>query len=187
MTANMLAQAQVRTRRLLANGNWQTNTGTTYFNGNGQVVALDDAPAGLPELCTATSYATPPSGNPMMEDYADRVTAVTGSYSGGSCPAASSSNIVTDTETYYDDESATTGSLGTLGSLASPGGFATGERQAATWPSGGSETWQPESATLHDSYGRVISRGQRRRPDHHDQLQPGDRGSSRRPRRSPTR
>jgi RHS repeat-associated protein len=157
MTANMLAQAQVRTRRLLANGNWQANTGTTYFNGNGQVVALDDAPAGLPELCTATGYATPPSGNPMMEDYADRVTTVTGSYSGGSCPAGSSSNIVTDTETYYDDESATTSSLGTLGSLASPGGFATGERQATTWPSGGSETWQPESATLHDGYGRIVS------------------------------
>jgi RHS repeat-associated protein len=158
LTAHMLAQSQTRTSRLLASGSWQTNTDTTYFNPNGQPVVLDDAPAGLPELCTTTSYATS-SGNPMMESYADQVTTVTGSASGGACPAASSSNIVSDTKTYYDDESATItpagASLGTWGTLASPGGLATGAAQASSWPSGGSEVWQPESATEYDSFGRV--------------------------------
>ena len=84
LTAQMLTQVGTRDRRLLANGNWQVNTATTYFDGNGQVIALDDAPAGLPELCTSTSHATPPSGNTMMVNYQDQVTTVTGSYASGS-------------------------------------------------------------------------------------------------------
>ena len=158
LTASMLAQAQTRTRRLLASGSWQTNTSTTYYNANGQAVVLDDSPAGLSELCTTTSYATS-SGNPMMESYPDEVTTVTGSAASGTCPAASSSNIVSDTKTYYDDESATIkssgASLGTWGVLASPGGLSTGVSKASSWPSGGSEAWLPESATEYDSYGRV--------------------------------
>ena len=86
LTAQMLTQVGTRDRRLLANGNWQVNTATTYFDGNGQVVALDDAPAGLPELCTSTSHATPPSGNTMMVSYQDQVTTVTGSYASGELP-----------------------------------------------------------------------------------------------------
>jgi RHS repeat-associated protein len=157
LTAEMLAQSQTRTRRLLASGSWQTSTSTSYYDGDARVVAVDSAPAGLTQTCTSTSYATTPSGNPMMEIYPDRSTTVTGAYSGGSCPAAAASDIVSDTETYYDDESATLTSLGTLGSLASPGGLATGQQTASGWPPGGSEAWQPESATAYDGYGRPVS------------------------------
>jgi RHS repeat-associated protein len=155
MSANMRSQEETRTRRLLASGSWQTNTATTYYNGDGQVDAMDDAPAGMTELCSTTSYATPPSGNSMMENYPDRVTTVAGSASGGACPAVTSGNIISDTETYYDDESSTISSMGTFGTLASPGGLATGVTKASTWPSGGSEAWQAESATRYDSYGRT--------------------------------
>jgi RHS repeat-associated protein len=94
-----------------------------------------------------------------MEDYPDQVSTVTGPASDGACPAATSSNIVSGTRTYYDDEQATItpagASLGTLGTLASPGGLATGVAKASSWPSGGTEQWQPQSATEYDSYGRV--------------------------------
>jgi RHS repeat-associated protein len=161
LTANMLAQGQTRTTRLLASGSWQTNTSTTYFNGDGQPAVLDDAPAGLTELCSTTSYAVS-SGNPMMENYPDQVTTVAGSAANGKCPAAGSSNIISDTKTYYDDESAsitaTSSSLGTWGTVASPGGLATGVAKASSWPSTGGEAWLPESATEYDGYGRVTYR-----------------------------
>jgi hypothetical protein len=149
--------------RLLASGSWQTSTTTSYYNSNALVAAVDSAPAGLTETCATTSYATPPSGNPMMEDYPDQVTDVSGAYSTSSsaCPAATSSNLLADKQTYYDDESASistngTASLGALGSLASPGGLATGTQSASGWSSG-AETWQPQTATQRDTYGRLTT------------------------------
>ncbi len=161
MSSFMLAQSRTRTMRLLASGNWQTSTDTSYYNGNGLIAAADSAPAGLAETCATTSYATAPAANPMMVSYTDDVTAVTGAYSttNNACPAATSSNLLSDTRTYYDDQTAsisTTGSasLGTFGSLASPGGLATGTQKASGWSSG-AETWQPQTASQHDAYGRV--------------------------------
>ena len=161
MSSFMLAQSRTRTMRLLASGSWQTSTTTTsYYNGSGLIAAVDAAPAGLTETCATTSYATAPSANPMMESYTDDVAEVTGAYStsSGACPAATSSNLLSDTQTYYDDETASisttgTASLGTLGSLASPGGLATGTQRASGW-SAGAKTWQPQAATQYDAYGR---------------------------------
>src|SRR6185437_1590980 len=159
----MLAQSRTRVMKLLASGSWQTSASTSYFNGNDLISAVDNAPGGLTETCTTTSYATPPSANPMMENYPDRVTQVSGAYStsGNACPAATSGSLLSDTQTYYDDATAsisTTGSasLGTLGSLASPGGLTTGRQKASGW-SAGTETWQPQTATQHDAYGRVTA------------------------------
>ncbi len=161
MSSYMMAQSKTRSMRLLASGSWQTSTNTSYYNSDGLISAVDDAPAGLTETCTSTSYAAPPSGNPMMENYADEVQKVSGAYSASSsaCPAATSTNLLSGTQTYYDDQSASisttgTGSLGTFGTLASPGGLETGTRQASGWSSG-AETWQAETATQHDGYGRV--------------------------------
>ncbi|MGH3158134.1 MAG: RHS repeat-associated core domain-containing protein [Streptosporangiaceae bacterium] len=157
LNAYLLQQDSAETLSLGASGSWLTNTTTSYYNGDALVTAVDVNPQGSTQTCTQTSYATPPSGNSMMENYPDQVTEVTEAASGGACPAASSSNIVSDTKTYYDDSSSTLSSMGTLGSLASPGGLATGVTKAATWPSGGSEAWQPQSATSYDEYGRVVS------------------------------
>jgi len=163
MNSYMLAKSQSRNMRLLASGSWQTSTSTTYYNGNGLAAAVDSAPAGLTETCTTTSYATAPSGNTMMLAYPDEVQDVTGAYStaNNACPAATSTNLVSDAETFYDDESASiatsgTASLGTLGALASPGGLATGTQQVSGWASG-VETWQAKTATQYDAYGRVLA------------------------------
>src|SRR5258708_38904765 len=152
----MFAQGRARSLRLLASGSWRTAPDASpYYNASAQVPQPDTAPAGLPETCTTTSYATPPAGNPMMQAYPDQTWTVTGSYAGGSCPAKTSSNIVTDARTYYDNPSPTLSNLGTLGSLASPGGLPTGSSQAITWS--GSETWARTSMTRYDAYGRVTS------------------------------
>jgi RHS repeat-associated protein len=157
LTAHLLRQSQSRTLDLLASRSWRTRAVTSYYDTNGQVVAVDDEPDGSAETCTATGYAAPASGNPMMLDYPDQVTVVTGAASGGACPAASSGNIVSDTRYYYDDSSATLTSMGTLGSLASPGGLVTGVQKTDTWPAGGGEHWVPQSVTAYDEYGRVTS------------------------------
>lgn len=158
LTARMLAQSQQRSRRLLASAAWQTSAATSsYFDSKGRLAATDTAPAGLPETCTKTAYATAPAGNPMMLAYPDQVTTVTGAYTGTACPAPSSGNIVTDSRTYYDNPAPTLSAPGTLGSLASPGGLVTGTAKAATWASGGSETWIAQSLAGYDAYGRVTS------------------------------
>jgi RHS repeat-associated protein len=155
LTANMMSSSQDRSMSLFTGSNWRTNQATTYYNSQGQVVAVDKAPYGSPETCTTTAYASPPSGDPMMVAYPDRVTTVTGAYSGGDCPATSSSNTVTDTRTYYDDSSSTLSSMGTLGSLTYPGGLVSGTQQADSWTSG--ENWRALAATGYDPLGRVVS------------------------------
>jgi RHS repeat-associated protein len=155
LTAHLMSSSQDRSMSLFTGGNWRTSQATTYFNGSGQPVAVDKAPYGSPETCTATRYADPPGGNAMMESYPDQVTAVTGSYSGGSCPAPSSTNIVTDSKIYYDDPASTLTSMGTLGALAYPGGLVTGTQEAVSWTSG--ENWRAQSATSYDQLGRVTA------------------------------
>lgn len=163
MSSFMMAQSEKRTRRLLASGTWQTSATTSYFNSNGLVTAVDAAPAGLTETCTTTSYATAPSGNPMMVSYPDEVQEVSGAYSTttNACPAVTGRSLLSDTQTYYDDQAASiaatgTASLGTLGHLASPGGLVTGTLKASGWSSG-VEVWQPATATQTDGYGRVTT------------------------------
>jgi RHS repeat-associated protein len=159
LTAHMEAQTTQETLTKLAGGGTGTDQVTTYYNGQGQVAAIDNNPsgAGVTETCSTTIYASPPAGNSMMVDYAKQTSTVTGSYSAGSCPAKTSANVVSDARYYYDDESATLASLGTLGSLSSPGGLLTGQQRAVTWASGGSESWQAEQVTGYDPYGRVTS------------------------------
>jgi len=157
LTASMLHQSQARTVDLLAAGTWRTRAVSTYYDGNARVTAVDDNPAGSAETCTSTSYATPPAGNPMMLSYPDRVTAVTGAATAGACPAPGNADIVSDTETYYDDTAATLTSMGTLGSLSSPGGLVAGMSKAGTWAADDSEQWIAQSVTSYDKYGRVTS------------------------------
>jgi RHS repeat-associated protein len=154
LVADMLQQSQTETEDLLASGSWGTNTTTSYYDSDARMTAVDADPQGSAETCTATSYASAPSGNAMMLDYPQRVTEVTGAASGGACPAATSSNIVSDSESSYDNESASVSSLGSPGGLASPGGLTTGVEEASTWGSGG-EAWIPQSTTHYDEYGRA--------------------------------
>jgi len=157
LTAHMLAASQGRTVDLFAGGTWRTAQVNAYYNSHGLVAAVDAAPFGSAETCTTTSYATAPTGNTMMTGYPYQVATVTGSYTNGSCPAATASNIVSGTRTFYDDSSSTLSSMGTLGTLSYPGGLVTGTQRAISWASGGNETWQAVSATGYDALGRVTS------------------------------
>lgn len=157
LAAYMPTSSEADTMTLQANGKWASDAVTTYYNSNDLPDAVDTNATGSAQTCTSISYANAPSANSMMESYADEVTTVTGAASDGACPAASSSDIVSDTKYYYDDETGTLTSMGTFGSLASPGGVQTGEQQAVSWPSGGTESWQNTSAVQHDPYGRVTS------------------------------
>ena len=56
-------------------------------------------------------------------------------------PGRASSNVISDTKTFYDDKTSAlsmTG-MGTLRSLAYPGGLVTGTQSVSSWPSGGSD------------------------------------------------
>lgn len=157
LTSHLLRQSQSRTMDLLASGSWRTRAVTSFYDTFARVVAVDDNPAGSPEVCTSTGYATPPSGNAMMLDYADQTTVVTGAATSGACPVTGSTNIVSSVRQFYDDSSSTISSMGSLGSLTSPGGLVTGTQKTDVWPAGGSEHWVPQSSTAYDQYGRVIS------------------------------
>jgi YD repeat-containing protein len=157
LTAHMPTSEASDTMLLRADGTWSDNTTATYYNGDDLTVTSDTSATGVTETCTSTAYATPPSGNAMMKSYPKQVTTVTGAASAGACPAAASGTIVSDARYYYDQPNATLTTLGTLGSLASPGGLETGVQQALTWASGGSEAWQAMSAISYDSIGRVTS------------------------------
>ena len=102
LTANMIAQSESESLLLQADGSYKTGTNTDYYNGNGLVIAADHDPQGLTETCVTTTYATPPSGNSMMESYPAQVTNVTGGYNTttNACPAATASDIVSDSKTY---------------------------------------------------------------------------------------
>ena len=156
LTAHMLSVSDAKTLQLISGTTtYRTSTTATYYNGIGQVTAADSDPSGGPETCTSTAYATPPSGNTMMEDYPKEVTDVAGAYTAGACPAKSAADIITDTEDFYDGgPAATITSMGTLGTLAYPGGLVTGVTKAVTY-TGTTETFQPQSASRHDAYGRV--------------------------------
>ena len=134
----MIAQSETETLLRQADGTYKTGTNTSYYNSNGLIVAADHDPQGLTENCTTTTYATPPSGGSNMVSYPAQVTNVSGAYStsANSCPAVTASNIISDTKTYYDDKSSTisTTGMGTLGSLAYPGGLITGTQTASSWP-----------------------------------------------------
>ncbi len=160
LTADLVAESQSATMLLQSdNTTYKSDTDTTYYNGDALPQYVDHKPQALTETCTTTAYANPPTGNGMMEDYPDQITTVTGAYSttSSSCPTATSGNVVADTRTYYDDQNGSLTSFGTLGSLASPGGLVTCVRSAATWPSGGSEGFQSQSAATYDKYGRTLT------------------------------
>ncbi len=161
-TANMITENTTRTMTQFADGSWHTNTTSQFYSSSapdpGQLTTTSFVPDTGSSTCTSTAYATAPAANPMMVDYQKEVTKVTGAASAtGACPAKSSSNIVSDTQDYYDDETGTTAgnTLGTLGSLSSPGGLLTGVKKASNWPAGGSEAWTDVSATHYDAEGRA--------------------------------
>ena len=163
LTAHMPTSQESDTRDLTVTPgttttSWNDNSVATYYDSSDRKVASDHSATGSPETCTSTTYAAAPSDNAMMLSYQDEVTTVTGAYSGGSCPAKSTGDIVSDAEYFYDSPGTSLSSLGTLGTLADavPAGIQTAVRKATRLTSSG-ETWQPASLVESlDGYNRVL-------------------------------
>jgi RHS repeat-associated protein len=147
------AATQSRTYSLLSDKTWRENQTLTDDDAQGRPSTVDaTADVGgtaSKETCTTTGYATAPSVNTMMLDYADQTTTVTGAC-GGSNPI-----LLSAKRTYYGGDGTLT-SLGTFGQLDAAGtGEVTGT-QIATAYSGGSPTaWQTTSAMTYDGAGRI--------------------------------
>ncbi len=81
LTAYRTKSAQADGYALLADGSWgHTRTDTTY-DSQGRLSTVDahgDVSDTSQEKCTTTTYASPPTANPMMRAYPDRVTTVAG-------------------------------------------------------------------------------------------------------------
>jgi RHS repeat-associated protein len=160
LTARLPVTTKTRKYTLLAGGSWRTTQTKTAFDGNAQPVSVDEfgdlslvGTANSQEKCTTTSYATPPSGNSMMLDYADEVIVSTGACS----TARTSANIVSDTRTYYNG--AGTGSLtgqGTFGAITGVGD-PTGTAIRSGYDSGGNPVYLSKTAATFDEYGRTLS------------------------------
>lgn len=148
LAAHMPTSADADTMTLQASGGWASDAQTSYYDSSGLITDVDNDPSNAARTCTHTSYANPASGdaNQAMVSYPDETYTVTGAYSGTGCPAVTSANVVSDTKTYYDNETSTYTSPGTWGTVQSPGGLPTAVQRAVTWPSGGSETWQGTAA-----------------------------------------
>jgi RHS repeat-associated protein len=160
LTARMPVSSQTRGYALLANGSWRTTETRTAFDGNAQPAAVDAmgdlslvGTANSQEKCTTTSYATPPSTNSMMLDYADEVIVNTGACSAGQTQA----DIVSDTRTYYNGTG--TGSLtsqGTFGTITGAGD-PTGTAILSGYDSTGKAVYLNKTAATFDEYGRTLS------------------------------
>ncbi len=136
-----------------------TQTFSTYSASTGLLQQVDTegdqapsilATADSQETCTTNSYATPPSGNPMMLDYPARVTTVAvttaGPLNGAACPAPASGTVQSDTRTYYDGQ-ASPGAIGSAGDV-------TRIEDENGW-SGSTENWAPtQQGGSYDPYGR---------------------------------
>ncbi|MFE0463092.1 RHS repeat domain-containing protein [Kitasatospora sp. NPDC058965] len=152
LTARRTQSTSQRTLSLLANGSWRTTQVNTGYDALGRVVQSDnkgDVSAPAQEVCTSTTYASPPTVNPMMLSYPSEVLAVAGPC--GTAPTASST--VSDTRTYYDGDGSLT-NLPAFGQLGA-NGYATAKQSVQSYNAAGAAVFQIDGATGYDQYGRV--------------------------------
>ncbi|QMU70139.1 ricin-type beta-trefoil lectin domain protein [Streptacidiphilus sp. P02-A3a] len=142
-----------RAYSLLASGSWRENESITGYDSQGRPSTADsiaDVGGSAPqETCSTTSYATPPTSNPMMLTYKDQVINVTGACAG------SSPTLLSAARTYYGGDGTLT-SLGTFGQLDAAGtGEATGTLTATASSAGTVTAWQTTATMTYDGAGRV--------------------------------
>jgi RHS repeat-associated protein len=146
LVARMQATDETRDYQLWHDGSWKKTETDTTFDDSARVVTSDDkgdGTAGVPEVCTTTSYAQDTGRN--MLDFADRVAAVRGACG----TTATASNTVSDTRTFYDSSS----SLGALSGSGDP----TQIDAVDSYSSSGSPAYVRQSTTALDVYGRVTT------------------------------
>ncbi|GAA1948184.1 RHS repeat-associated core domain-containing protein [Kitasatospora viridis] len=140
-----------RKQSLLANGSWRTTETDTTYDSLGRISQVDakgDVSVPSQEVCTTTTYATPPASNPMMLAYPSEVLAVSGGC--GTTPGAGTT--VSDKRTYYDGNGSIT-SLPPLGQLGNDG-YVTATQSLKSYDGSGNAVYQTDGATTFDQYGR---------------------------------
>ncbi|WP_344553123.1 RHS repeat-associated core domain-containing protein [Kitasatospora saccharophila] len=141
-----------RTLTLLSDGSWRTVQTSTTYDGLGRPERTDDKgdladPS--QESCTTTSYATPPSGNPMMLGYVSEVLGVAGPCT----TAAGPTTTISDQRLFYDGDGSVT-SPGTFGQLGT-NGYLTATQSLASYDSAGKPVYRTVSGSSYDGYGRL--------------------------------
>ncbi|QUW84476.1 ricin-type beta-trefoil lectin domain protein [Streptomyces mirabilis] len=160
LTAHRATSAQQHQYALLTDGTWRhTRTDTTYDD-QGRPSTVDshgDVSVPTQEKCTTTTYAAPPSTNPAMIAYPDRMTTV----SGPCGTAVSAATLLSDKEIYYNGDGTLT-NLGTYGqldqsghNLGTPVAAQASAVRTATGFSSGTETWRTTAAMAYDGAGRI--------------------------------
>jgi RHS repeat-associated protein len=153
LAAHRMKSSQAHSYTLLADETWRHTRADTTYDGEGRVSTVDthgDVADTSQEKCTTTTYASPPTSNPMMLAYPDRTTTVA-----GACGTAlSATSLIADERVYYTGDGTLAG-LGTFGALSSTG-QPTATRIADGF-SNGSETWRTTQAVKYDGAGRVIA------------------------------
>ncbi|WP_344551627.1 RHS repeat-associated core domain-containing protein [Kitasatospora saccharophila] len=153
LTARRIQNASERKQELLADGTtWRTTRIDARYDSLGRLVESDnkgDLSVPSQEVCTTSSYATPPASNPMMLAYQSEAISIA-----GPCGTpASASTTVSDDRTYYDGDGTLTG-LPALGQLGSTGNI-TAKQSVTSYDAAGAAVFQTDSATSYDQYGRV--------------------------------
>ncbi|SDN20597.1 intein N-terminal splicing region/RHS repeat-associated core domain-containing protein [Actinacidiphila guanduensis] len=149
LTAHRVTASETRGYALLANGTWRQSRTDTAFDDQGRPISVDtqgDVTDAAQEKCAATTYATAPAANTMMLSYPDQVT----SHSGPCSDPVSASNLISDSQTYYNGTLTSLGTFGTVSSTGQP----TAVRTATSY-TGGTEQWQTTASTAYDGAGRV--------------------------------
>ncbi|MEV5879946.1 ricin-type beta-trefoil lectin domain protein [Streptomyces sp. NPDC052101] len=152
VVARMIKTSQQRTYGLLASGGWREAETDTSYNGDALPTTIDakgDVSVASQEKCATTSYATPPSGNPMMLSYPDEILSVAGPCS----TTPGSSTTISDKRMFYDGDG-TVANPGTFGHLGATGDLTA--TQIITGYSGGAPSYRTTQATHFDQYGRAI-------------------------------
>ncbi|WP_328723480.1 hypothetical protein OHT52_30910 [Streptomyces sp. NBC_00247] len=155
LTAHRTKGTQAHAYDRLSDGTWRHSRTDTTYDGQGRVTAVDthgDLSVPSQETCTITTYATPPSTNPVMLSYPDRVTGV----SGACGTALTATTLLSDKKIYYQGTYTGDGSLtglGTFGQLSS--GAQITHIQIASGFTGTTENWQTNAAMKYDGAGRI--------------------------------
>ncbi|MGN5380520.1 hypothetical protein ACQ4WX_35400 [Streptomyces lasalocidi] len=171
--ARMIKTSQQRTYGLLTTGSWRETEKDTSYNGDALPATVDakgDVSVASQEKCATTSYATPPSGNPMMRSYPDEILAVASPC--GTTPGTSTT--ISDKLLFYDGDG-TVANPGTFGHLSTTGDLTA--TQVITGYSSGTPAYRTTQATAYDTYGRATQVQDAAKQHHQDHLHPHHRAT----------
>ncbi|WP_344462360.1 HNH/ENDO VII family nuclease [Kitasatospora kazusensis] len=158
LTARRIKTAGSRSVGLMSDGKtWRTTQTSTTYDDSGRPWTIDakgDLSVPAQETCTTTTYATPPSSNPMMASYPARVLRVSGPCS----TTPSTSTTLSDERLFYDGDGTITnpGQPGVIGQTGTTVGNTSAVQQLASYDASGNPVYRTMQAVTHDQYGRAI-------------------------------